>query len=257
MAIKRKAIVKKEDNQVMSELMGMETNGFENVTNGSLQMPFLKIAQRDSPQAIKEGDAYVEGLEPGLFFNNVTETIYGKEIKIVFLYYYEVYTEWGKKQGEYYGVHNKKDIENNELYSKEGMIYIDKEEHRYVDTRNFFVYLPDFPNEGILLFSLSSSGITPAKKILKEAMHVKYNNMQAPLFSIVWKLGTLVRKKDNHTWYQIGDSARLAMEKISFIDKNEISTIKDLLLDAKEYSKQILNIDYKNNENTADKNHDF
>jgi hypothetical protein len=42
----------------------------------------LSLAQDTTPQAKKREDAYIEGLEPGMFFNSITGEIYGETVTI-------------------------------------------------------------------------------------------------------------------------------------------------------------------------------
>ena len=245
MAKKTKAIVKKEDNMVMEALNEIGFDGFENTDSSSFSIPFLKIAQNQTPQADKSDESYIKGLEPGMFFNSATGTIYGDTIKIVFLYYYEVYTEWGTNRGEYYGIHLKKDVESSNDLDKEGNNYTDGEGHIFIDTRNFFVYLPDYPSEGIHIFSLSSSGITHAKRILTKANSVMYNGQRAKLFSVVWELGTLRNQNDKGKWFHIGDRKQTKISKLGFIEKKDIENIKNNLFAVKEFAKNIQNINFE------------
>lgn len=56
----------------------MGSVGMESLTQDDFVMPRLAIAQAMSPQ-LTEGDAlYIEGLMPGMFFNSLTNELYGK-----------------------------------------------------------------------------------------------------------------------------------------------------------------------------------
>ena len=53
--------------------------GFENVDQESLALPILKLLQNGSGEAQKRNPNYVEGAEPGMFFNTVTRKLYDGE----------------------------------------------------------------------------------------------------------------------------------------------------------------------------------
>ena len=50
--------------------------GFEKVNTTSLALPIIKLLQNGSGEAQKRNQNYVEGAEPGMFFNTVTKKLY-------------------------------------------------------------------------------------------------------------------------------------------------------------------------------------
>lgn len=50
--------------------------GTEEITTDEMQVPFIVVLQKLSPQVDKEEDEYIEGAEPGMLFNNVTHDLY-------------------------------------------------------------------------------------------------------------------------------------------------------------------------------------
>ena len=63
--------------------------GFENIDQESLALPILKLLQNGSGEAQKRNANYVEGAEPGMFFNTVTRKLYDgdKGIQVIPCHY--------------------------------------------------------------------------------------------------------------------------------------------------------------------------
>jgi len=55
---------------------GQERRGFENVAAKDYAIPFIKIVDKSSGVAIKGGDQYIEGCEPGMIFDTVTKEVW-------------------------------------------------------------------------------------------------------------------------------------------------------------------------------------
>ena len=50
--------------------------GSQNITQDDLALPFLKVLGQLSPEVNKRNGKYVEGAEPGMILNTVTNDIY-------------------------------------------------------------------------------------------------------------------------------------------------------------------------------------
>ena len=73
--------------------------GFENMTQEDMALPFVRILGQLSPQ-VTEGDAkYIEGAKPGMIYNTVTSELYDgkKGIKVIPCYYKKDYPEWSDR----------------------------------------------------------------------------------------------------------------------------------------------------------------
>ena len=70
--------------------------GFENVKTTSLALPILKLLQNGSGEAPRRNQNYVEGAEPGMFLNIVTNKLYdgAKGIEVIPCHYKLEYQEW-------------------------------------------------------------------------------------------------------------------------------------------------------------------
>ena len=78
--------------------------GIANITQEDLALPFLKVLGQLSPEVNKRNAKYVEGAEPGMIINTVTNEIFDGEkgIDVVPVYYKRQHIEWqdrGESQG--------------------------------------------------------------------------------------------------------------------------------------------------------------
>jgi len=59
--------------------------GLENMDQDDLALPFLKLLQNSSDETKKKHASYVDGAEPGMFYNTVTKKLYDGA-KGIFIY---------------------------------------------------------------------------------------------------------------------------------------------------------------------------
>src|SRR5580692_4302280 len=63
--------------------------GFENMDSSDLAKPRLAICQAMSPQRKKSDPKFIPGLDEGMFFNTVTNEVYGTEVTVVPLMFFK------------------------------------------------------------------------------------------------------------------------------------------------------------------------
>lgn len=81
---KATAVAKAPESTLPAHLQNMGTGrGNDNVTGADLIIPRLEVAQDLSPQIKKNKDEYIEGLEAGMLFNNVSSEIYGSTVRVI------------------------------------------------------------------------------------------------------------------------------------------------------------------------------
>jgi hypothetical protein len=237
-----KAVARKKATDVATnDLFNQQMTGFENVGNEDISLPFLKIAQPGTPQ-LDELD-----LKSGDFFSTVSGTNFGKKVQVVALGYYRSFVKWGSELGDFQGVLSEKEYKQLEPTLSKASDKTYKEDEngfRYIDTRTFFIYLPEHPEEGILIFPLSSSGITHSKRWLTKANTIrKPDGNKAPMFATIWGLETIKNKKDPYTWYHFGDKSVTKAENLGFIkNKDDVKNVLALLPLVKDYLNNFKNI---------------
>jgi hypothetical protein len=218
--------------------------GFESIDNECISIPFLRLAQVNTPQA-QPGDSKLAGLEAGMYFNPSTGRIYGKEASFVILGFHRTWNVW---QGEPPNARFVKSMLPEEFLADSAPKThrddkgktVDDAGNRYVDNRNFFLLSADHPEDGILLYPMSSTGIPASKKWLAKATAIRVkdadgNLAQAPMWSRVWTLRTGFVQSPKGNFFQVSDVADRG-----WIPESLVAVVKSAFEEAQAYSKSRL-----------------
>lgn len=205
--------------------------GFEGLDNECFQTPFLKLAKDGTDEAKKMSPKYIPGLEPGMFFCPSSRRVFGPVFNAVVLRFYRAYHVYDGtgKESKFLGVVDadtyKRDIEPKATRVKSYTVTGDGK--RYVDTRNFIVLSYDHLEDGPMLFSLYSTGITPSRKWVSAAMAVRARKdgkiVQAPWWSSVWKIKVNFYSDPKGDYYQVS-----SVERQGWVSKEHAEEIKAL-----------------------------
>ena len=180
-------------------VLTVEEGEEEHLTQEELALPFLRVAQKGSPQVEDAKPEYIEGLKQGQYFNTVSGTNYGDTVKVQVHGYFHNYVIWkgAKGQGDYAGVMTPeefRDFEKTAKLTRDGgdmVHFVDGEELRYSETMNFIVSLPEYPEDGIMIYALSSTGLKAGRKwnTLQQGRRAK-NGKQAKRYMTLWEIAT-------------------------------------------------------------------
>ena len=105
-------IVKKQEGALAVNMFEADADkGSQNMGQDDLALPFLKVLGQLSPETNKRDGKYVEGAEPGMILNSVTNEIYDgtKGIQVLPAFYERKYVEWqdrGEGKGAPAAIHN-------------------------------------------------------------------------------------------------------------------------------------------------------
>ena len=85
--------------------------GSQNMTQEDLALPFLKVLGQLSPEVNKRDGKYVEGAEPGMILNSVTNEVFDgtKGVQVLPVFYERKLVEWqdrGESKGAPVAIHN-------------------------------------------------------------------------------------------------------------------------------------------------------
>lgn len=182
----------------------------EHLSQEELEIPFLKLAQKGSPQVDKDDPKYIEGLEPGMYFNTASEQMYGDTLKVQVHGYYRNFTIWKgpKGAGEFNGSMTPeefKEFEKKEGLTRDGGDFVqtvDGEDLRYRDTRNFIISLPEHTDEGIMVYPMSSTGIKAANKWNTLQNGRRVNGRPTARYATLWEISSDSFRKDKWSWHQ-------------------------------------------------------
>ena len=80
-------VATKKEGALATNLFEADANqGAQNISQEDLALPFLKILGQLSPEVNKRDGKYVEGAEPGLIINTVTNELY-KSVDVIPCHY--------------------------------------------------------------------------------------------------------------------------------------------------------------------------
>lgn len=206
-----KDVVVKEGDIKDISLFVVEEGQEEHLSQEELDIPFLRIAQKGTPQVDEDNPGHVEGLKPGQFFNTVSSQVYGDTLKVQVHAYFRNFVIWkGEKgHGEFSGTMTPEEFaafeKDNKLIRDGGDMThtVDGEQYRYTDTRNFIVSLPDYLEEGVMVFPMSSTGIKPSKNWNVQHNSRRINGKPTERYATIWELTTKGFEKNGFTWKQV------------------------------------------------------
>lgn len=207
---KTKDLVVKEEDVKDLAIFAVAEGEEEHLSQEELELPFLRVAQKGSPQVDEDKPEYIDGLKPGSYFNTVSGENYGDTLKVQVHGYFHSYVIWkGEKgNGEFSGTMTPeefREFESKNKLERDGgdMVHIvDGEEFRYSDTRNFIVSLPEYPEDGIMIYPLSSTGIKAARKWNTLNNGRRVNGRPAKRYATLWEIKTAGFEKNGFTWKQ-------------------------------------------------------
>ena len=184
--------------------------GFENVDQESLALPILKLLQNGSGEAQKRNPNYVEGAEPGMFFNTVTRKLYDGEkgIQVIPCHYRLEYQEWadfgtgsGRPENIYPASSDILSKTTKDAMGKDGLPngnYIQK-------TSQHFVIITDGKSAETALISMYSSQAKVSRKWNSMMMSITKNGKDGPYtpppFSHYYKISSVENTGKGNQWY--------------------------------------------------------
>lgn len=225
-----KEVEKKKTTEVaVFEKMGeMDTTGFEGADGESFATPFLRILQSNSPQIEEDSDNFIQGGKAGLFFNTVTNELYGKEVNVIPVKFERMFVEWKPNRQGFVGMHS---VEEAMAISEPGSVFgsrLHAESGNILqDTHTFYLLIAGYEEEGPLVFPLSSTGIRHSRKWMSMARMLRLPSRKlAPLYSSIYQLTTVVNENDQGRWYQIGDKSKTSIERIGWVNEDQFMFVK-------------------------------
>ena len=184
--------------------------GFENIDQESLALPILKLLQNGSGEAQKRNANYVEGAEPGMFFNTVTRKLYDGEkgIQVIPCHYRLEYQEWadfgtgsGRPENIYPASSDILSKTTKDANGKDRLPngnYIQK-------TSQHFVIITDGNSAETALISMYSSQAKVSRKWNSMMMSITKNGKDGPYtpppFSHYYKISSVENTGKGNQWY--------------------------------------------------------
>ena len=200
-------VTTKKEGALAVNLFEADANqGSQNISQEDLALPFLKILGQLSPEVNKRDGKYVEGAEPGLIINTVTNELYN-DIDVIPCHYKRQYIEWqdrGTSSGAPVAIHEAdSDIVSTTTRDKG---YKDRLPNgNYLEnTANHFVLLRT-SNPQTALISMKSTQLKVSRKWNSMMMGIKMQGKNGlftpPTYSHIYNLKTVQMSNDKGTWF--------------------------------------------------------
>ena len=182
--------------------------GAENITQEDLALPFLKVLGQLSPEVNKRDAKYVEGAEPGMILNTVTNALYdGKEgIQVLPVFYKRQYIEWqdrGESKGAPVHIYNAGDDIPKTTRDKMNKDRLGNGNYLENTANHYVVTLGKSPSTALI--SMKATQLKISKKwnsmMLGIKMQGKNGLFTPPTYSHIYKLRTVQQSNDKGTWF--------------------------------------------------------
>lgn len=224
-----KEVAKKETSDLPSYLVEFDPlqfngDGFEDTDSDSFALPFLTILQSNSPQCIRGKATFIDGAQPGMFFNTITEEFYDKSIDVIPVHYYREFIEWLPERGGIVKSHGPDEI------ILERVVRIDDQKNQILDNghiiqdhRNHYLLLADDLEQGPMILSLTSTGVKHSKKWLTRMRSLKNPKTggKVPMYAAKWTIELVLNEDGEKAWYQLGFKSKTCIEFNSWLNKKE------------------------------------
>ena len=203
-------IVEKKQNAVAVNMFEADADkGSQNMTQDDLALPFLKVLGQLSPEINKRDGKYVEGAEPGMILNTVTNEIFDgtKGINVLPAFYERKYVEWqdrGEGKGAPVAIHDaSSDIMSTTTRDKSFKDRLPNGNYLENTANHFVVILGDSPQTALI--SMKATQLKISRKWNSMMMGLKLQGKNGlftpPTYSHIYKLKTVQMSNDKGTWF--------------------------------------------------------
>ena len=183
--------------------------GSQNMTQEDLALPFLKVLGQLSPEVNKRDGKYVEGAEPGMILNTVTNEIFDgtKGIDIIPAFYERKYVEWqdrGEGKGSPVAIHDaSSDIMSTTTRDKSFKDRLPNGNYLENTANHYVVVLGDSPQTALI--SMKATQLKISRKWNSIMMGIKLQGKNGlftpPTYSHIYNLKTVQMSNDKGTWF--------------------------------------------------------
>ena len=183
--------------------------GSQNMTQEDLALPFLKVLGQLSPEVNKRDGKYVEGAEPGMILNTVTNEIFDgtKGIDVLPVFYERKYVEWqdrGEGKGAPVAIHDaSSDIMSQTTRDKSFKDRLPNGNYLENTANHYVVVLGDSPQTALI--SMKATQLKISRKWNSIMMGIKLQGKNGlftpPTYSHIYNLKTVQMSNDKGTWF--------------------------------------------------------
>jgi len=182
--------------------------GIANIKQEDLALPFLKVLGQLSPEVNKRDAKYVEGSQPGMIINSVTNELYDGEkgIQVLPVYYKRQQIEWqdrGESKGAPVHIYDAGDDIPQTTRDKSNKDRLANGNYLENTVSHFVVLLGKAPTTALI--SMKATQLKISRKWNSMMMGIKMQGKNGlftpPTYSHIYKLKTVQQSNDKGTWF--------------------------------------------------------
>ena len=182
--------------------------GIANIKQEDLALPFLKVLGQLSPEVNKRDAKYVEGSQPGMIINSVTNELYDGEkgIQVLPVYYKRQQIEWqdrGESKGAPVNIYDAGDDIPQTTRDKSNKDRLANGNYLENTVSHFVVLLGKTPTPALI--SMKATQLKISRKWNSMMMGIKMQGKNGlftpPTYSHIYKLKTVQQSNDKGTWF--------------------------------------------------------
>ena len=202
-------VTEKKKNEVSVYVFETDAGqGISNIKQEDLALPFLKVLGQLSPECNKRDAKYVEGADPGMIINTVTNEVYDgvKGIDVIPCHYKRQYIEWqdrGESQGAPVKIYEAGDDVPKTTRDKFNKDRLANGNYLENTASHFVVVLGKNPSTALI--SMKATQLKVSRKWNSMMTGIKMqgkNGMFTPAtYSHIYKLKTVQQSNDKGTWF--------------------------------------------------------
>ena len=203
-------VVKKEEGALAVNMFEADADkGSQNMTQEDLALPFLKVLGQLSPEVNKRDGKYVEGAEPGMILNTVTNEVFDgtKGIDVLPVFYERKYVEWqdrGEGKGAPVAIHDaSSDIMSQTTRDKSFKDRLPNGNYLENTANHYVVVLGNSPQTALI--SMKATQLKISRKWNSIMMGIKLQGKNGlftpPTYSHIYNLKTVQMSNDKGTWF--------------------------------------------------------
>ena len=203
-------VATKKDGAVAINMFEADADkGSQNMTQDDLALPFLKVLGQLSPEVNKRDGKYVEGAEPGMILNTVTNEIFdgAKGMNVIPVYYERKLVEWqdrGESKGAPVAIHNaESDIMSQTTRDKSFKDRLSNGNYIENTANHFVIVLGESPSSALI--SMKATQLKISRKWNSMMMGIKLQGKNGlftpPTYSHIYNLKTVQMSNDKGTWF--------------------------------------------------------
>jgi len=203
-------VTMKKENAVAVNMFEADADkGSQNMTQEDLALPFLKVLGQLSPEVNKRDGKYVEGAEPGMILNTVTNEVFDgtKGIDVLPVFYERKYVEWqdrGEGKGAPVAIHDaSSDIMSQTTRDKSFKDRLPNGNYLENTANHYVVVLGNSPQTALI--SMKATQLKISRKWNSIMMGIKLQGKNGlftpPTYSHIYNLKTVQMSNDKGTWF--------------------------------------------------------